>query len=77
MAEHVQGVPEKPAIVVAVPSPVRFWVGIMALVGVSERAVGIAGRKVASILRGVRGDRRAVTGQGEVFGVNQPGPHGR
>ena len=35
---------EIPAVVVTVPSPVGIQVGIMALAGVVERSVGIAGR---------------------------------
>lgn len=76
MAEHVQGVPEKPAVVVAVPSPVRVRVGIMALAGTAVGAVGLAGRKVLPVWRGVGNDRRAVPGQGEVLRVNQPEFHG-
>ena len=46
-------------------------------VGRCGRAVSRNRRKVSPVRRGKRGDRRVVLGQGEVFGNNQPGLHGR
>ena len=36
--EHIKGMPEIPAVIVAVPSPSRVRVGIMAPTAIAERA---------------------------------------
>ncbi len=75
--EHIKGMPEIPAFIVAVPAPSRVRVGIVAPAAIAERAGAQAGSRVVPIRGDMGRDCSTIAGDSEACGVNQPTLHGR
>ena len=75
--EHIQSMSEIPSFFVAVPSPAGIRVGIMASAGASVWAGLSACWKMSPVRGGMGNHGSAITGDGEVVGIDQSKAQGR